>query len=376
MGRAIAAMTQGGRVVIGRDTRESGEWITSALSNGLVAGGATALDGGIMPTAAVSCAVVAHNADAGVVITASHNPWRDNGIKVLNASGEKLTNQAELEAFFVDPPAPGGGKHMHLPDAIEAWRASMPSVDLQGVSILLDCAHGAASQHAPGVLQDMGASLKMVGCSPDGRNINDGVGATHPPQSTQGCDIAICLDGDADRLVLIDPTHGTLDGDDILWMLSRRVTGPVVGTIMTNGGLETALQGRLVRTAVGDRHVAAAMTKTGAQIGAETSGHVLFSDGLPTGDGLYSALRILQLGLPMKTEGWNRLTVMKTNLRFTGNKIDLSLLETPAQATASGHRVVVRYSGTEPLLRIMIEGQNSDVWAKQVATEFKERQHP
>ena len=376
IGRAVAAWCGRRPVVIGRDSRRSGPELVEGIIQGLIEGGSEARDGLVMPTAAVSCAVAASDSGAGIVVTASHNPWHDNGIKVLDADGRKPTDVSALEALFATAPRPGGGEARTLADPLAPWRAAMPVLDLTGVRILLDAAHGAASEAAPRVLRAMGAAVVTVGCSPDGRNINDGVGATHPPTDLAGCDIGICLDGDADRLILLDES-GILDGDDILWMLAGSVEGPVVGTVMTNGGLEQALSGRLLRAKVGDKHVAAMMRSSGAKVGAETSGHVLFDDGMPTGDGLYAALRVLtgpdgRLQLPLRSGGWQRLPVAKRNLRYTGERRPLETLRTPDEARADGQRVIIRYSGTEPVLRILVEGERAQTWLSRIAAEFLE----
>jgi len=374
IGRAVAAWCGGDPVVIGRDTRASGADLASALTAGLIQGGSDVYDGGVMPTAAVSCAVAATDAAAGVVLTASHNPWHDNGIKVLDGAGRKPTDVDRLEALFANAPAPGGGRRTVPTDPLGPWRAAMPQLDLSGVRILLDCAHGAAALAAPAVLESMGAEVIRRGCRPDGQNINAGVGALHPPTDLQGCDIGLCLDGDADRIILID-ARGILDGDDILWMLAAAVEGPVVGTVMTNGGLARALGDRLLRAKVGDKHVAAMMRSSGAQVGAETSGHVLFADGMPTGDGLYAALRVLagsdgRPRLPLPVGGWSRLPVAKRNIRYTGARRPLSDLSTPAQAQDAGQRVIIRYSGTEPVLRILVEGEAAAEWLERIVAEF------
>jgi len=264
-------------------------------------------------------------------------------------------------------------------------------VDLSGLKIWLDCAHGAAYALAPAELERRGAQVHRVGCEPDGQNINRGVGAMHPPTAealrAAGQDLAICLDGDADRVVLVHPQRGLLDGDDFLWILGKQSTDPLVGTIMSNGGLEAALGARLLRSAVGDRHVAAKMEESGACFGAEPSGHVLFGDGMPTGDGLYSALRLLQVlprspdGLPDLAgacDGWTRWEQAHRNLRFEGERIDLGCLESVPAARAQGSRVVIRYSGTEPLLRIMVEGigtgrSSPAAWVQRIAEEFSSR---
>ena len=249
----------------------------------------------------------------------------------------------------------------------------MPQPDLNGLKILVDCAHGAASAAAPEVLKSCGAEVKLRGCTPNGRNINDGVGSLHPPTDLEGCDLGICFDGDADRLILIDEQNGMMDGDDFLWLLRGGCSGPIVGTVMSNGGLEAALKDRLLRSQVGDRHVANLMKSSGAAIGAEPSGHILFSKGMPAGDGLYAALRILEeVGSPpFDLSGWRRWPVSKNNISFSGEKIPLSALTQVGQAQKAGQRVIVRYSGTESKLRIMVEGQDAAKWSNKISEEFQ-----
>lgn len=377
MGRALAEHVReagGGRILVGRDTRESGEALAEAVLSSICEVGLEAVDGGIMPTAAVSCAVAgwggAPGYDAGVVLTASHNPWQDNGLKILGPDGGKFQEQDALSARFaaVVGPLPSGCEPART-DAMGPWRAAMPRLDLSGLTVLLDAAHGAGAPHAPGVLEALGARVIRRGCAPDGRNINAGVGAMHPPDPSElgEAALALCLDGDADRIVLVDAVAGVLDGDDILWLLAAEAEGPVVGTNMSNGGLEAALGGRLVRAQVGDRHVAAQMRRTGAAWGAEPSGHVLFADGLPTGDGLYSALRVLQAvadeagrpRLPLPVGGWERWPAVLKNHRYAGQRPALEGLPELAAAQAAGMRVVVRYSGTEPKVRVLVEGKGT-----------------
>ncbi len=390
IGRALAGWLRSsiGRadVAVGRDTRASGPALQDALVGGLLAGGAQVSVLHVLPTAAVSTAVVADGAGAGVMLTASHNPWHDNGVKIFDAAGRKLDPGCGIAQFFEAAPAPGGGHAERHPDAASSWRAALPAVDLTGLRLMVDAAHGAASALAPAVLAERGAEVVTRGCAPDGRNINEGVGATAPPSAGEvaaaGCALAICLDGDADRLVLVHPQRGLLDGDDLLWLLDTG-SGPVVGTIMSNGGLEAALGGRLHRSRVGDRYVDADMRALGAAMGAEPSGHILFADGLPTGDGLYSALRVLAAlagpdGRPelsrLDTPEWTRWPQHKRNLRFSGPRRSLDGLESLTALRVAGHRAVVRYSGTEPLLRIMVEGLGSGddapaAWVERIAAE-------
>ena len=369
IGLALAEVLREGQpgptVILGWDTRASSPELAAQLSTALARGGARVAQAGVLPTAAVSCAVLRHGAAAGVMITASHNPWMDNGIKILGAEGRKFERQGEVEALVGKGRVAPGGQVFSLPDPAAAWRAAMPRLDLRGLTLLLDCAHGAAAHHSPALFEEMGARLILRGCAPNGRNINEGVGALHPPEDLEGAQLAIALDGDADRVQLVDPRLGGLDGDDLLWLLCGAAEGPVVGTIMSNGGLEAALGGRLIRVAVGDRHVAAGMLQSGARVGAEPSGHVLFADGTPTGDGTLAALRVLSAvadpdgrpRLPLPKGGWTRWPSASASIRVEGPQRDLSALASRRVAEADGNRVILRYSGTEPLIRLYVEGR-------------------
>lgn len=378
------------RVVIGWDTRQSSPIFAKALADGVQQSGAHALFAGILPTAGVSTAVLAEDCQAGAMITASHNPWTDNGIKVVGGDGKKLTDIQRFEGFLDAPKTDGAGQCHELQRPAASWENALPEVDLSGLTILLDCANGAAFDLAPKALEMRGANVIRRGCEPSGKNINLDVGALHPPSPEwvrqQGCDFAICLDGDADRVLIVDPDHGLLDGDSFLWVLSRQTSGPLIGTIMSNGGLEQALNGRLLRSKVGDRHVAELMKRHQAQVGAEPSGHILFADGMPTGDGLFAALRLLAAAptdatgrpdLSSACQGWTRWKQSHRNLRFTGPRRPLDNLRQVQAAQASGSRVVIRYSGTEPLLRIMVEGLGSGesaphAWVDRIAKEFEQ----
>jgi len=265
IGFGIGLWTNGGCVHIGRDTRISGPALERALIEGLIAGGTTVKTLGVVPTAAVSASVADDStAQAGVMITASHNAWPDNGIKVVDSNGYKLIDPSALVQHFAPPPPSGSGQVLVHPTPLDAWNAELPNVDLSGLKILLDAAHGASSMAAAHALQERGARLTLIGCAPDGKNINENVGAMHPPTDLKGCDLGICLDGDGDRLVLVHPSRGFLDGDDLLWMLAQKTSGPIIGTVMTNGGLEEALGGRLRRTSVGDAKVWAEMVRVDA----------------------------------------------------------------------------------------------------------------
>jgi len=300
------------------------------------------------------------------MITASHNPWADNGIKVLDQAGEKLLDPEPLLKCIASAEPQHAGTAVDHPDPLAPWTSCLPQVDLSGRRILLDGAHGAGCIAALDALEAAGAQVKTVGANPNGRNINEGVGSMCPPTDLQGCDFAICLDGDADRLVMVHPEHGILDGDDLLWMLAGAVDGPIVGTVMTNGGLEEALGGRLVRTGVGDAKVHAEMNRLGSKLGGEPSGHIMVHGGMPTSDGLYTALRVLQAagGGPLPIGGWTRWPQAKRNVR--GVRLDPHL-DAIRLAETAGHRVLVRASGTEPVVRVMVEGPEAKVWVDQIA---------
>ncbi|MEC7984176.1 MAG: hypothetical protein VX278_03370 [Myxococcota bacterium] len=364
------------KVIVANDTRESSSWIYQALSQGMKEAGADVLYAGVMPTAAVSCATVAEEADLGIMITASHNPWYDNGLKFLDSTGKKLDktkHRAIIVAFEAPATSKEPGTITESKALIEHWKKELPKPDLTGQTLLVDCANGAAAFCATEILSSLGAKVIQRGCEPNGRNINENVGALHPPKELKGASLGICFDGDADRIALVSPT-GLLDGDDILWMFKDTVQGPLIGTVMSNGGLEEALAGRLLRSAVGDSNVEIQMSVQNARIGAEPSGHVLFSDGLPTGDGLYTALRLIQaVGLPLPSGGWTRWPIAKENIRYEGERIDLSSLNEIDEARRSKQRVIVRYSGTEPVLRILVEGLDAEHHLQKISTAFRER---
>ena len=373
LGCAIAlSLTPNDTVLIGRDTRTSGPWIERAITKGLLKGGVNVTSAGILPTGALSTAVANRPVEMGVMITASHNPAEDNGIKILNRTGHKPTKeeQAKVLANFgkESPYPPGLSKSLTVDAATREWRELLPKPDLSGLKILLDCANGAAAPHAPEILRTLGAKVQTIASEIDGEKINFNCGALHPPEELGPNALAICFDGDADRLVMVDQ-NGVIDGDDMLWIMSHKIKGPLVGTIMSNGGLEERLNGRLKRSPVGDSHVAEIMRTEGAQMGAEPSGHVLFSDGLPTGDGLYTALRVLETARPPFDRNWTRWPCTQASIRFEKNKVPVSDLIVPDQARSAGQRVIVRYSGTEPKLRILVEGPEALHWLKLIVQE-------
>ncbi len=384
-------------VLIGKDTRVSGYMFESALEAGLVAAGVDVGLLGPIPTPAVAFLTRSMRASAGIVISASHNPHHDNGIKFFSADGEKLSDEVELaieqevDAEFVTVASEKLGKASRLTDVVarytEFCKATVPEdFSLRGLKLVLDCAHGATYQVAPRVFRELGAEVVAIGDKPDGFNINHGVGSTHPQALQQavlehGADIGIGFDGDGDRVVLVD-RHGTLaDGDDILYVLAHRLRrrgllqGPVVGTLMSNYGLELAL-GKidvpLIRANVGDRYVMQQLKQHQGMLGGETSGHILCLDRATTGDGIVSALAVLEaLGeagqdLVGARAGLNKLPQVMLNVRANGARESLDSVEVrQAQAEVEDvlrgrGRVVLRASGTEPLVRVTIEGADAD----------------
>ncbi|MGN6328017.1 MAG: phosphoglucosamine mutase [Rhodanobacter sp.] len=384
-------------VLIGKDTRVSGYMFESALEAGLVAAGVDVGLLGPIPTPAVAFLTRSMRASAGIVISASHNPHHDNGIKFFSADGEKLSDEVELaieqevDADFVTVASEKLGKASRLTDVVarytEFCKATVPEdFSLRGLKLVLDCAHGATYQVAPRVFRELGAEVVAIGDKPDGFNINHGVGSTHPQALQQavldhGADIGIGFDGDGDRVVLVD-RHGALaDGDDILYVLAHSLhrrgllRGPVVGTLMSNYGLELALGDidvPLIRANVGDRYVMQQLKQHQGMLGGETSGHILCLDRATTGDGIVSALAVLEaLGetgqdLAGARAGLKKLPQVMLNVRANGARESLHSAEVRhAQAeveeTLRGRgRVVLRASGTEPLVRVTIEGADAD----------------
>ena len=377
--KAIASFVPSGSVAIARDTRVSGPKIFQFLAETLSQYGNRVIDCGTLPTAALACVVVDDNLDLGVVITASHNPASDNGIKLFNKNGAKLsdTEQKKFQlALTKEPQKATGSVEKHI-DPSGPWKRRLPTPNLQGVKILLDCAHGAASGYAETILTNCGAIVQSRASSPNGTNINLKVGALHPPADIGNNDLAICFDGDADRLILCTP-EGVLDGDDILYLLKDAIEGPLIGTIMSNGGLEEALGDRLVRSAVGDKNVFQKMIDHNAFVGAEPSGHIIFRDGnMPAGDATYAALRLLSVCTPPFSLNWKRWLSHQQSVRFTtqqishGRRPSLEDWTSMEEARCSGHRVIVRYSGTEPKLRILVEGPQALKHSNAIADEFQ-----
>jgi len=385
------------RIVIGKDTRLSGYMIESALMSGICSMGADVYLVGPLPTPAISFLVRSMRADAGVVISASHNPYMDNGIKFFGSDGRKLPDEVEMaiEELMDSGPLEGPdgesiGRARRVDDAEGRYIAHSKStiddgIDFEGLKLVVDCANGAAYEVAPGILSELGAEVTVIGGNPNGFNINEGCGSTSPEKMISavlenGADVGIALDGDADRAILCNEKGELVDGDDILFMnsLEMKETGSlpndtVVGTIMTNVGLQSALRERginLLRAPVGDRYVQEEMARTGSVLGAEPSGHVIFGDHAPTGDGIVTALRSLGImvrrGVPLSvlTEGWKRYPQVMVNLRvhdrvpLDGQAWFEELLEDARSSLGRDHLLSLRYSGTEPLIRVTVSSES------------------
>ena len=385
------------RVIIGKDTRLSGYMLEPALTAGFISAGMNVTLAGPLPTPAIAMLTRSLRLDLGVVISASHNPFEDNGIKLFGPDGTKLSDETELEieALMTQDlsdriAAPEHlGRASRLVDAagryIEAAKSSFPrGLRLDGLKIVLDCAHGAAYKVAPAALFELGAEVIALGVHPDGFNINRDAGSTAPKQLCEsvlehGADIGIALDGDADRVILADETGELIDGDQILGLIARdlhaqdRLTGPgIVATVMSNLGLERFCAGlglALHRTKVGDRYVAEAMRDLGLNLGGEQSGHVILSDFATTGDGLIAALQVLSVlvrsGQPASKacRVFAPLPQLMRNVRYNGVSplgaphIKAAIAEASARLGRKG-RVLIRTSGTEPLIRVMAEGES------------------
>ncbi|MCS6297350.1 MAG: phosphoglucosamine mutase [Nitrospira sp.] len=402
LGRAAAHifMRRAGRhqVVIGKDTRLSGYMLESALTSGICSMGVDVLLVGPLPTPAIAFLTRSLRADAGVVISASHNPYQDNGIKFFSNEGFKLPDELEarIEQLIISdeikhlrPTADAIGKAYRIGDAegryIEFVKRSLPrDLDFQGIKLVVDCANGAAYKVAPMVLRELGADIEVIANTPDGMNINDHCGAVHPERLQEavrrhGAHIGIALDGDADRAIFVCEQGNIVDGDHVMAALGldlhgqgRLASQTVVGTVMSNFGLELAMKKagiQLMRTPVGDRYLMERMLADGYNFGGEQSGHFIFLDHNTTGDGLISALQILSLmkrtGKPLSelakamTAVPQILLNVKVKHKPDLNQIpDIQQAIKTAEATLNGSgRVLVRYSGTEALLRIMVEGE-------------------
>lgn len=383
------------RVVIGKDTRLSGYMLESALQAGFTSVGMDVVLVGPMPTPAVAMLTKSMRADMGVMISASHNPFADNGIKLFGPDGFKLSDEDELaieaalDAQVELAPAAEIGRAKRIEDArgryIHFAKSTFPAdMTLDGMKIVIDCANGAAYQVAPSALWELGAEVVAIGVAPNGLNINDRIGSTHPDALARavvesGADIGIALDGDADRLIVVDERGRVIDGDQLMatiaagWARAGRLAGGgLVATVMSNLGLERHLAAQglgLVRTAVGDRHVLEKMRSSGYNVGGEQSGHIILADYATTGDGLVAALQVLaevkRAGAPASEvlHRFEPLPQLLRNVRFAGGKpleqagVRDVIAAAEAELSGSG-RLVIRPSGTEPVIRVMAEGDD------------------
>jgi phosphoglucosamine mutase len=386
----------GGRVLIGKDTRVSGYMFESALEAGLVAAGVDVMLIGPLPTPGIAYMTQRLGCSFGVVISASHNPYQDNGIKFFDATGSKLSDRVEQEIESLLDLSVVTQESQHLGKAIRIDRSRTQYQDfcastvpagmtLTGFKIVIDCANGAGYKVAPRVLADLGAEIVPIGCSPNGRNINDGCGSTSPELlqlTVPGvrAQVGIALDGDGDRVVMVDELGRIVDGDQLLFILAtaRRAAGelkgPVVGTVMSNLGLEHAFAERGIefqRAQVGDRNVLAMLNQSGGSLGGETSGHILCLDKTTTGDGLISALQVLAImkqtgsGLAELAAGMKKYPQVLLNVQIarrfdplTAPEVTRAVQDVERRLNGRG-RIVLRASGTEAVIRVMVEGSDA-----------------
>jgi phosphoglucosamine mutase len=391
-------------VIIGKDTRISGYMFESALEAGFAAAGVSVKLLGPMPTPAIAYIATTFGAVAGVVISASHNPYYDNGIKFFDGSGRKLSDELEhaIEAMMDEPmvcvPSSLLGRVSRINDVagryIEFCKSTMAHGHrLNGLKIVVDCANGATYHVAPHVFAELGAEVITIGNAPNGLNINDGFGATDPAALQRAvlrekADLGVALDGDGDRLILVDHTGAILDGDDILFMIMSGQDEPVkgiVGTVMSNMGLENYCREKGIefhRTPVGDRHVMEKLVCEGLKYGAEPSGHILCLDKIKTGDGIIASLQVLsvmvtrKVGLNALKQGFARYPQELVNVKLARKlksiddaRVSEAIAEAEAELGEQG-RVLIRLSGTEPLIRIMVEGKDA-VMVKQIVTRLE-----
>ena len=390
----VLSPSGGGTILIGKDTRISGYILESALEAGLASAGVNVLLLGPMPTPAVAYLTRAVSAAAGIVISASHNPYADNGIKFFSPDGQKISDADEerienvLAESMTTVPSAALGRAKRLDDAVgcyvEFCKNTVPtSLRLKGLTLVVDCAHGAAYKIAPAVFRELGAEVITLGCEPDGLNINAGFGATSPQALAEtvvreGADMGIALDGDADRLIMVDHNGEIVDGDELLFVLTEhaqqagKFRGGVVGTKMSNHGLAQALAARdipFVRADVGDRYVLAELNQREWSLGGEGSGHLLCLEQTTTGDGIVAALQVIkavrerQESLATLKAGMTKLPQIMINVR----NVTAAVLEQPElqaavneveAALAGSGRVLLRSSGTEPVVRVMVEGED------------------
>jgi phosphoglucosamine mutase len=404
------------RIVLGKDTRLSGYMLENAISSGILSMGVDVLFIGPLPTPGVAYVTRSLRADAGIVITASHNAYYDNGIKFFRADGYKLDDKIEFEIESlvfsgrienIRPTADEIGKAVRIDDAlgryIEYAKASFPrGMTLEGMRIVVDCAHGAGYKSTPCILRELGADVITYGNQPDGKNINKDCGSMHPGLLCQKiwehrADLGIAHDGDADRVLMSDENGKLIDGDDILAIASLDLLAQgilrentVVATVMSNAGLDAAVRaagGQVVHTQVGDKNVIDEMLRNGFNLGGEQSGHVIFRDFSTTGDGIVAALQVLRI---MKTQGkplsrlaecWTRFPQLITNIQVRekrpfeelDNVLQL-VAEAEQELKPQGGRILLRYSGTEPKARLLVEGRESallEKWSVKISEAVK-----
>ena len=394
LGRAAGRVLANGSaapVFIGKDTRVSGYMLESALEAGLVSAGTNVRLLGPMPTPAVAFLTRDMGGSAGIVISASHNPYWDNGVKFFDGNGEKLGDDVELaienELDAAATPPARIGKAARVDDAAQRYaahcRAAAPSLDLRGLALVLDCAHGATYHIAPKLFADLGAKVHAIGVNPDGENINRDCGATQVAAlqaavREQRADIGIAFDGDGDRVQMVDGGGALVDGDDLLYVLARdaqargALHGPVVGTLMTNFGVERAIRelgAEFLRANVGDRYVLQMLKERGGTLGGEASGHLLSLEHGPTGDGIVSALLVLDalrrqgITLAQARAPLRRVPQVMLNVGVAAAAIERAPVQAAlrrVETTLHGRgRVVLRASGTEPLVRVTVEGEDA-----------------
>jgi phosphoglucosamine mutase len=403
----LGAQPTAPKLLIGRDTRESGGWIERELALGATLAGASAVTVGVLPTPAVAYLTKRLAVRLGAVISASHNPFADNGIKVFGETGQKFPEDLErrVEAAVADPswqlPA-AEATEVELIDGATPYLSHLHEMladagSLHGRTVVVDCANGATTPVAPQIFEELGLRVVLVGATPDGRNINEGCGSTHPEKmaarvASERAIVGIAFDGDGDRAIFADENGGIVDGDAVMLMCGRQLKAEgrlrgdtVVATVMSNLGLELALRESgisLKRTQVGDKYVMEEMARGGYSLGGEQSGHVIFSDYLFTGDGLATALAVLRVmiltGQPLSALAGQLVTYPQVlvNVRvrerrdLTGVPALASTIAAVERRLGSRGRLLVRYSGTEPLLRIMLEGEDHaqiSAWAEEIA---------
>jgi phosphoglucosamine mutase len=410
--RALAPGAMSPRLLVGRDTRESGEWIEQDLALGAAAAGADVESAGIISTPAIAYLTSQHDYTAGLVISASHNPYEDNGIKVFSGAGEKFTERLEaaVEAIVADPSwqEPAGDAppvpHVDLTDIYLTHARSQlgDRLPAHGRQLAVDCANGAAFQLAPRLFRELGFDVVTTACEPNGRNINLGCGSTHPQRLAalvvnEGLPLGVAFDGDGDRAIFADAHGRIVDGDAVMYLCAKhlkaanRLRGDaIVATVMSNVGLELALSEAgigLVRCQVGDKYVMEEMLRRNLSLGGEQSGHVIFADALYTGDGLITALNVLRImaetgeSLAELAAGFKTYPQVLCNVRVREKRDWKSIPRIAAvaarveQRLAGRGRLLVRYSGTEPLLRVMIEGEHQEnitAWAEEIAQAVRE----